>query len=120
MRYLSLHVSRRRIAARMLERLRPIADMMQTSRYKFYASSVLLIYEGAEYIRVDPGDAKILLTCPVFFPATHDNLKVLRGLGAPDYVTQKNKFVTSSILYGIFWKCCYGSATRPQSKKECS
>jgi hypothetical protein len=46
---------RRRIAARMLEKLRPIADMMKTSRYKFYASSVLLIYEGAEYIRLAAG-----------------------------------------------------------------
>ena len=29
------------------------------SSTRFYASSVLLIYEGAEYIRVDEGDNKV-------------------------------------------------------------
>ena len=39
---------RRRVAGRMLEDLARVARFIATSRFRFYASSVLLIYEGAE------------------------------------------------------------------------
>uniref|UniRef100_A0A7S4NTG6 Kinase n=1 Tax=Guillardia theta TaxID=55529 RepID=A0A7S4NTG6_GUITH len=46
---------RRRIAHRMLELLKPIARMMESVKYRFYASSILFIYEGLEEHPSDAG-----------------------------------------------------------------